>query len=120
MKRLIILLVFISFSCNDNNDDDVYCTEDLRAGLVVVVKDASTGETLGEGVTVTATDGEYSDELYFIASHNHFVGAYERAGDYVLTVEKEGYADFTSEVIPVDEDECHVITENVTVQLQPE
>lgn len=120
MKKLVILIAFLSFACSGDDSNEVICTEDIRAGLAVTVKDAGNGAILIGGVTVTATDGAYTEELESTFGNSVFTGAYERAGNYVLTVSKEGYQTFTSETIEVGEDECHVITEEVTVVLQPE
>jgi len=120
MKKIILLLVFLNFACSGDDDvaDDVNCTEEARAGLMVLVKDAISGVELTEGVTVTATDGSYVEELTnFPEFSNEFTGAYERAGTYILTVTKEGYVTHTSEPIVVGEDECHVIGEHVTIEI---
>jgi|AGTN01.2.fsa_nt_gi hypothetical protein len=64
MKKIILFLSISVLSCNSNdNNDDVNCTEDYRAGLTVTVKDAVTQADFQEGVTVTATDGSYSEVL---------------------------------------------------------
>lgn len=120
MKKIILLLAFLSLSCSGDDDSPggTNCTEEARAGLMVLVKDAISGVELTEGVTVTATDGSYVEELTnFPEFSNEFTGAYERAGTYVLTVTKEGYVTHTSEPIVVGEDECHVIGEHVTVEI---
>jgi len=41
-----------------------------------------------------------------------FSGAIERSGNYAITITKEGYQSIVDEVIVVQEDICHVITEN--------
>lgn len=120
MKCLLnIAFVFMAFSCNQN--DDVACTLDARAGLNVTVKDASTNNYLGIGTTVVATDGNYSETLQYIEGIiPTFAGAWERAGNYILTVSSEGYVTYVSETIAVTSDECHVIPQQFEVLLQPE
>lgn len=122
MKNLIVLMAFLSLACSgEDKVKDIPCTEEARAGLVVKINDAESGEVLTEGVTVTAVDENYSEMLHnFPEFSQDFTGAYERAGNYTLTVTKEGYVDFITETITVGEDVCHVITQNVTVELQPE
>lgn len=123
MKKIIFFLSVLAISCNgdDNNDGSTNCTEDLRAGLIVKVKDATNGQELQEGVIVTATDGNYSEVLQDgQTSSSTFVGAWERPGNYILTVSKEGYQSFASGLVTVTADVCHVIPQSVTVQLQPE
>lgn len=121
-KPVLIAAVFgLLFACSDDDGaKDVICTEEFVAGLVVTVKDADTGEVLEDGVVVTATDGNYTEDLETIPQTTGFYGAYERRGNYIITVAKKGYADYTSDTIEVDADRCHVITEQVTVELQPE
>lgn len=115
-------MAFLLLSCSgDDDNDEVICTEEARAGLMVTVKDAVSGANLTQGVTVTAADGNYTEELVNMPEFSvEFIGAYERAGNYILTVTKEGYTTYTSPVIEVGEDICHVIGESVIVQLQPE
>ncbi len=49
-----------------------------------------------------------------------YAGAFERKGNYIITVTKEGYETFTSEVIKVEADQCHVIGRVVQVMLVEE
>lgn len=122
MKKLIVLIAFLSLSCSgDDDNDEVMCTEEARAGLMVTVKDAMNGTFLTEGVTVTAVDGNYTEELTNVSEFTQeFIGAYERAGNYTITVTKQGYVTQVTLVIEVGEDICHVIGESVLVELQPE
>lgn len=121
MKKLISLLAFTFFACADDNSGSINCTEEYVPGLIVTVKDAETGAILNEGVAVTAIDGDYSEDLEAISEmSSDFYGAFERQGSYIISVYKEGYAEYTSDVIEVGADRCHVITEEVTVELQPE
>ena len=68
----------------------------------------------------------FSDEskkaraAYSSRASSDFYGAFERQGSYIISVYKEGYAEYTSDVIEVGADRCHVITEEVIVELQPE
>ena len=121
MRKLISLLAFTFFACADDNSGSINCTEEYVPGLIVTVKDAETGTILNEGVVITAADGDYSEDLEAISEmSSDFYGAFERQGNYILSVHKEGYAEYTSDVIEVSADRCHVITEEVTVELQPE
>ena len=120
MKKIGFLLLVLFTACSDN-DSDTACTEEYVPGLIVIVKDAETGKVLEEGVVVTATDGAYNEDLDIISENSsYFYGAFERAGSYILSVYKEGYIDYTSDTIEAGADRCHVITEEVTVELQPE
>lgn len=109
----------LAMTCDD--DDEVYCTQEAKAGLNITVKNAITNEFLITGVTVIAQDGLYTETLEQFPNDEVavFLGAWERIGTYVLTVSKEGYQTFTSEPIVVTEDICHVIPEQLTIELQP-
>ncbi|WP_339610682.1 carboxypeptidase-like regulatory domain-containing protein [uncultured Planktosalinus sp.] len=121
MKNLISILVVLSILACNNDDDGIACTQEARAGLNVTVKDAATNNYLGIGTTVVATDGNYSEGLeYMDGIIPTFAGAWEREGNYILTISAEGYVTFVSETITVTSDECHVIPQQVEALLQPE
>lgn len=123
MKKIMLFLSILAISCNSNDDNDgqTNCTDIFMYGLNVTVKDAVTNVTLQEGVLVKAVDGSYEETLQVEEIPSAvFVGAGERAGNYILTVSKDGYQTFTSQVITLTADECHVIGQEITVELQPE
>ncbi|MFP9097628.1 carboxypeptidase-like regulatory domain-containing protein [Flavobacterium sp. RHBU_24] len=122
MKKAILFLAFIgavSFSCSDDDDqvNTEPCTTIVVNGLEVTVKDGAA--ILTSGITVTATDGDYIEQLTPSDVSGAYKGADERAGDYIITVTGDGYQPYTSETITVEADECHVITEELTVNLSP-
>ncbi|MBC8883607.1 carboxypeptidase regulatory-like domain-containing protein [Flavobacterium piscinae] len=123
MKKIFLLLACTPFllatTCEE--DDEIYCTQEAKAGLNITVKDAVTGDFLSSGVTVIAQDGSYTETLEQFPNEEVpvFIGAWERAGTYIVTVSKEGYQTFTTEPIVVTADICHVIPQQVTVELLP-
>jgi hypothetical protein len=123
MKKIFLLLActpfLLAMTCDE--DDEVICTQEAKAGLNITVKDAVTNEFLSSGVTVVAQDGSYTETLEAFPQSDIpvFIGAWERVGTYTVTVSKEGYQTFTSEPIVVTADICHVIPQQVTVELQP-
>ncbi len=124
MKKLVLILLVICAGCNlDEQDtlDPVFCTDELRAGLDITVKDATISDSfLISGITVIAVDGDYTETLVNFENTNSFVGAFERTGTYVITVSGDNYETFTSTVpIIVDKDICHVITQSREIILQP-
>ena len=124
MKKLLLILALFPFllatQC-DEDDNGIACTEEARAALNITVKDAETNTYLSEGVSVVATDGIYTETLQsFGGSEPVFSGAYEREGNYTITVSKSGYVTYTSEVISVTSDVCHVIPQQRTILLQSE
>lgn len=119
---LLAFLVFAVFACSDDDDNNINtqpCTDEVVPALKVVVVNAATAVSLGAGLTVTATDGTYIDQLDYIPEVGEFRGADERTGTYTITVTGTGYQPYASQPITVTEDECHVITQTVNVRLQP-
>lgn len=124
MRKLYLLFMFVPLllisSCEPNNEDPIFCTQEFVYGLNVTVNDASTGLPLAEGVVVKAVDGTYQENLYnLVGQDGTFYGAGERIGVYTITVTKEGYHTYTSSPIGVPANVCHVITQSLTVNLQP-
>ena len=124
MKKIFLVLACMPFllatTCDE--DDDVYCTQEAKAGLNITVKDAVSNENLSTGVTVIAQHGEYTETLEAFTGNDQstvFIGAWERQGTYIVTVSKQGYQTFTSSPIQVSADECHVIPQLLNVALQP-
>lgn len=118
MRYIIILALFLFTQCNEDKEP-IFCTEEYVYGLNVTVKDANTSLIITENITIIARDGEYEEELMTYEGADNFFGAGERSGNYVLEITAVGYENYTSEVIQVDSDECHVIPEVLEVMLQP-
>jgi hypothetical protein len=123
MKKLMLILltsiIIINTSCDSEMDTN--CTLESVAGLKVVVKDAITNELLPIDTSVIAQDGDYIETLVGldVIDEISFLGAWERAGLYQVTVSKEGYQTYTTEPTIVSRDDCHVITQNITIYLVP-
>ncbi|MDH7447262.1 hypothetical protein [Aquimarina sp. 2201CG14-23] len=123
MKKLILIALLICTACNldeQETTDPVFCTEEARPGLEISVKDGINSDVfLVTGITVVATDNDYTETLENITNSNTFVGAFERTGTYIITISGDGYETFTSTIpIIVDKDICHVITESREYILQ--
>ena len=123
MKKLFLFFlfstVFFTSSCDDNDDNQIFCTDQFVYGLNVIVLDAVTGNPIFQDIEVKAVDGTYQEILELVPSSEYaFVGAGERAGTYVVTVTKAGYQTYTSAPIVLTRDECHVIPQSLTVNLQ--
>lgn len=123
MKKIFLLLACTPFllATTCERDDETYCTQEAKAGLNITVKDAVTNEFLSSGVTVIAQDGSYTETLEAFPQSDIpvFIGAFEREGTYTFTVSKEGYQTYTSELVILTADICHVIPQNFVVSLQP-
>ncbi len=121
MKKIILLLfcapLLLATTCDDN-DETIFCTTEAVAALNVTVRLGNSTTPTSEGITVVATDGNYTETLQVINTTNPiFIGAFERQGNYTITVSKEGYQTFTSGVISITRDQCHVIPEQIHIVL---
>jgi hypothetical protein len=101
--------------CGWTGSTDIVCTDEARPAVEVAVVDSVTGEAVLEPL-VWVRDGAYQDTLQLFGNTAH--GAYERAGTYEVHVEHDSYAPWVRTGVTVDEDECHVITEQLTARLQ--
>ena len=118
---LALTLVIWMNSCSEGTsalEDPEFCTEELRPGLEIIVRDVTTDSLITKGISVVAFNSDQKEELTFI--DNAYYGAYEKKGSYLLTVEGDLYNNFLSEnAIVVESDICHVITETREVFLTP-
>lgn len=122
MKKFILSLIVVSLlACNSDDSNPQYCTEEYVYGLSITLRDAVDNTIITEGLTVTASDGFYEEELMRIENSNNFFGAGEREGTYIIEITSTNYQDFTSDPILVGrtDDDCHVITEIIEFQLTP-
>jgi hypothetical protein len=121
-KIVLITCLILIASCNsdDDNSEPQNCTEVFIYGLKVTVKDITNNNIITEGVTVTATDESYMEELMRIENSDYFIGAGEREGTYVIEITSSDYVTFVSDPIEVEktEDNCHVITKEVEFFLE--
>ncbi|UZO81649.1 hypothetical protein NBT05_04060 [Aquimarina sp. ERC-38] len=122
MKLLYIITgLLLLVSCSESTrdvEDPVFCTEELRPGLEVVVKNIETDSIIKNGISVNAIDSTGSELLEFIESA--YFGAFEKEGTYTLEITGADFEPFSSETpIIVESDICHVITEVREVFLVP-
>ena len=120
-KGFLFLFLLLLLSCNEASDTEpIFCTTEAKAGLNVAVNlaESSSSIPISEGLTVIATDGNYSETLSFYDAQNPiFSGAYERPGIYIITVTKPGRQTYVSQPIIITRDVCHVIPNNLSVVL---
>jgi len=123
MKKIILLLMLspllIATSCDNDDNNQIFCTDQFVYGLNVIILDATTGNPIFQDVEVKAVDGTYQETLELVPGLEYtFVGAGERAGIYTVTITKSGYQTYISSPIVVNRDVCHVIPQSLTVNLQ--
>ena len=92
------------------------CTLEARAGINLTVVDES-GQPVTNAVA-QAREGSFVETLQRTGPGILF-GVFEREGNYDVTVTAPGYKEWR-ESIDVDADECHVIPERRTVEMESE
>lgn len=106
------------------NGEDVACTTEVLSGLNISIVDSSTQNAAACGVTVTATEGDFSESV-----DNTEVGCDdsalismldERPGFYTLTFEKSGYQAYQIDDFGIGQDLCHVLPRQLDVELSPQ
>lgn len=114
---ILVVLTAFFWSCKPK-DNGVVCTMEARAGLNITVVDASNGKKLMDSIQVVAMDGVYTETLSAFDRNNPiFSGAYEREGNYTVVVSGARYKTVTKAGLNVTKDECHVIPQQVTIDL---
>jgi hypothetical protein len=111
--RLVLLAVVLAFLPGCDVDG---CETFIHTGpaLIVNVRDAQTGAPLGNGVSVTAQNGAYSEQLALVDTRppqfEGVGGTVERpfgsAGTYVVTVSAAGYEPATASAEVIADDFC--------------
>lgn len=119
MKRTILAALVFAAACSGREEPvepepGVICTLEARSALLVRPVDASTGAPI-RGATVRVTTGDFSENL--AEFDGAYSGAHERAGTYTIVVSHPDYQQWQRAGVVVEEDECHVITEEVDARL---
>ena len=107
--------ILAGFACSDGGDDDdpVVCTADFRPSVLVTVLD---GETVVVDATVEfSVDGDAQQPCANLEGQYACGG--EQAGGSLITATRGDQSG--SVALRVAADECHVITEEVTLRLLP-
>ena len=113
---LITTVALFLSACGGGNDPEiVVCTLEARASVVINTVDTGASPIGGATVTYQINDGALKIESC-PAAGTCPVGS-EQSGRFKLTVSKVGYVSQSTEV-QVNADECHVLTERVTVVLR--
>jgi len=119
LKTLLLLSSCFLFLVCPQKDDGLACTQEFVYGLSISLIDTTSGGFITENVTIDISDGDFSEELMTFPESTSFFGAGERPGIYTISVIAEGYQEFISDPIEVNANECHVIPESRTFELQP-
>ncbi len=127
--RVALLFVFPLLGACQAMDPGFACTAVAVVGLQITVRDSLSGQLLRDSLRVRATDGGYAEELLpggVVDSvvngtllFRDWIGAYERAGRYTVTVQRPGYLTTAVGALVVTRDQCHVQTVTATIRLTP-
>jgi len=119
IKLIALFTLIFSFnSCKENKAENIICTQNFVYGLAINLTEKTTVNPITGDVIIIAKNGNYEETLETSDPNLSFYGAGERKGTYVLTVTVDNYKTFVSEPIIVTGDECHVITEKRTFELE--
>jgi hypothetical protein len=107
--------LFLSACGGGDYSDAVACTLEARASVVIRTVDTGGLPIVGTTVSYQINDGALQT-VSCPAAGTCSIGS-EQSGRFRLTVNKAGYVSQSTEV-KVNADECHVLTEQVTVVLR--
>jgi hypothetical protein len=97
------------------------CTPSIEPAITVTVSDSKTQKPLE--ATVVVKDGNFQEvlELKGVTAAGQIVygGAFERPGHYTVMISKDGYATLVMTEVNVTKNNCHVMTRQLSVNLQP-
>jgi hypothetical protein len=112
---------------------NIACTADMRAGLVLAVRDSvsgasvanektrrvrATGATRVDSATVSPT-GALVTSGVFPGGDGRWSLAWESAGTWSVEIDADGYGPWRQDGIVVPRGICHVMTVNITARLSP-
>ena len=120
MVGLVVCLLTLASGCSDEESDDVVCTDEARASVVVRVVDATGAPLPGAMVTYRVDRGprQSAECSELPGTCTHFVAGFEVAGDFTIRAERAGFQPATAS-IRVERDVCHVRTQELLLTLVP-
>ena len=117
--KYLPIVALLSYSCVQPARGPV-CTNEARAGIVISVRNEKTNAALLDSVSATISSGTYTEELEtFGGKDSLFAGAWERPGNYTLTVSHNRYKPTVPVSLSVQGDQCHVTTTSLVIKLLP-
>jgi hypothetical protein len=113
MRPLLLLSSLLSLSLLLSGCADMGCDAVAYSGVGVSVTDRATGQPITTA-TVTLRDGDYVEVL---TENESYTGAWERPGDYEITVDAPGYQTVVLEDVVVEQGDCHVVSVQKSVAM---
>ena len=105
---------FLLTACGSNQDDDVICTTEARASVVLTVVDAQNNRLSDVSVSYSVDKATLKTQI--CPSNNECIIEYEVPGEFSITASKAGYLS-SSATVRVTRSVCHVNTEQMTLTL---
>ena len=119
LARTALSLALVASTACDAITGGQICTTEARPAVSVDVRDSTTGAPAVRNAIIVASLGAFADT----ASSSIFDGPYglahERPGTYTVTVQKQGYRQWSLSGVRVTKGECHVRTASLVARLQP-
>jgi hypothetical protein len=115
------LLLLLAGSVVVGCSEPVFCTDNLVPAIELEVRDRTTAELVEVPVLGLVREGGYQDSLIpWVAGAVPltYAAALERKGTYTVELEAAGYEAWDTAGVQVFRNECHVITEHLSVALQ--
>lgn len=100
-----------------------HCTTELVHGIEVQLRDQTTGELVtGRALKARAQSGSFQDTTSYATPDGRVFLVPERPGMYDVTIEVDGFREWTRAdiVVRMDANRCHVVTERVVADLEPD
>ena len=103
----------------------LYCPADMAPGIVVEVRDGTTGVPIASFAHGEIRNGSYSDSLVPYETDDQGVLATltagrGRSGTYEVRIEAEGYEPWIKTGVVVDSHDCGAVTVRIRADLSPD
>ena len=120
MKCLLALAATLLAACNGSSPSH-FCALSSAPGVVVKLTDAQTGEPI-QDATIVLSNREHSETLVQTRRDPDaiYAGMNKVTGTFELVVTADAYKRMSQEGIEVQRDGCHMRTQNLSVELDPE
>lgn len=113
------LLVLAAAGCDFfSSSSPSSCTQSIQPGIVVTVVDSVTGAFIADSASGNIYSPAFADTLSVGYPGQTLEGAWERTGNFRVTVSRPGYNDWIQAGIVVTKDVCHVQTQRITARMQ--
>ena len=110
----VFAVALLLSACGSAQTDDVVCTTEARASVVLTVVDAQNSKL--PDVSVSYSVDKASPKTQTCASNGECVLEYEVPGEFLITASKTGYSP-ASAAVKVTRSLCHVNTERMSITL---